>query len=420
MGEKVIRLLIALTVGVLVTRYLGPEEFGILSYAQSFVGLFAAFSSLGLSDILVRELVKSKKESNVLLGTSFWLQTVGSIIIMICLLLFINFNDNKPLTNKIILILGFITFLQSFGVITNYFNSLVKSKFSAIPGLIGIFISATAKLILIWQKAPLLYFVYVLTFDVLFLVFGQLYFYYKSGNSIFNWEFSFSTAKDLLKDSWPLILSSIVISIYMKVDQIMIKEILDNASVGQYSAAVRLSEAWYFIPTIICSSLFPAIINAKIKSNSLYISRLQRLFDLMVILGLAIVFPVLIFGDWAILFLYGEEFNKTASVLKIHIWAGVFVFLGVANQKWFISENLQAYNILCLGLGMVANIVLNIIFIPIYGIYGAAFATLVSQFIASVIAPVGFKKTRSSFFMMMKSLFLINTFKKLLKKNVLG
>jgi O-antigen/teichoic acid export membrane protein len=399
----------------MVTRYLGPQDFGILSYAQSLVGLFAAFSSLGLGDILVRELVKSQEKDRVLLGTAFGLQTVGSIFIMLSLLLLIYLNDNEPITNKIIIILGLTTFLQSFGVITHYFNSLVKSKFGAIPGLVGVFLSASAKLFCIWQKAPLIYFVYILAFDVLFLVIGQLYFYYKAGNSIFHWKFSLSTAKILLKDSWPLILSSIVISIYMKVDQIMIKEFLDNASVGQYSAAVRLSEAWYFIPTIICASLFPAIINAKLKSNTLYLSRLQSLYDLMVILGLAIIFPVIIFGDWAILLLYGDAFDQTSSVLKIHIWAGVFVFLGVANQKWFISENLQAYNIICLGLGMISNVLLNLFLIPKHGIYGAAFATLISQFIASILTPVLFKKTRPSFIMMLKSLFLISLIGRILK-----
>ena len=417
MGEKVLRLGIALSVGVMVTRYLGPEEFGILSYAQSFVGLFAAFSSLGLGDILVRELVKSQNNNKVLLGTAFGLQTLGSVFILLSLIFFIYYNDHEPITNKIIIILGLTTFLQSFGVISNYFNSQVKSKYGAIPGLVGVFLSALAKLYFIWQEAPLIYFVYILVFDLLFLVLGQVFFYYKAGNSIFDWRFSYSTAKSLLSDSWPLILSSIVISIYMKVDQIMIKEILDNAAVGQYSAAVRLSEAWYFIPTIICSSLFPAIINAKIKSNKLYLSRLQNLFDLMVILGLAIIIPVILFGDWAILLLYGEAFYQTSSVLKIHIWAGVFVFLGVANQKWFISENLQAYNIICLGLGMIANVVLNLFLIPKYGVYGAAIATLISQFVASVLAPVLFKKTRPSFYMMLNSLFFISFIKRLIRPN---
>ena len=413
MGEKVFRLLLALTVGVLVTKYLGPERLGVLSYAQSFVGLFAAFSSMGLHDILVRELLQSKNEHNKLIGTAFWLQILGSTFIMACLLLFIYLSDNDAQTNQIILILGFITFIQSFNVISDYFSSQVKSKYATIPAFIGIIISAILKLIGIWQQAPLLYFVYVLIFDVLFLILGQIYYYRKDNFKISNWTFKWGTAKKLLKDAWPLILSTIVISIYMKIDQVMIKDLIDTEAVGQYAAAVRLSEAWYFIPMVICSSLFPAILNAKSADTQLYKKRLANLYDLMVVLGLSIVIPVLLFADWGILLLYGAEFNQTAGVLKIHIWAGVFVFLGVANQKWFISENLQAYNIICLGLGMLVNIGLNLFWIPTYGIAGAAFATLCSQFCASVFAPLLFKKTRSSFFMMLKSLLFINLIKKI-------
>ena len=418
MSEKIIRMVVALTIGVWVTRYLGPEDFGVLSYAQSFVGVFAAFSSLGLNDIIIRELVRSKEQKNILLGTSFGLQTIGSLLIMICLTIAIYFNNNDALTNKIILILGLITFANSFGIISSYFHSEVKSKYVAIPSVLGLLISTILKVYLILSGATLILFVYVLAFDVIFLSAGQIWYYQKkSKQSILKWYYSGKVAKKLMHDAWPLVLSGIVISIYMKVDQIMIKEILDNAAVGQYSAAVRLSEAWYFIPTIICSSLFPAIINAKIKSNKLYLSRLQNLFDLMVILGLAIIIPVILFGDWAILLLYGEAFYQTSSVLKIHIWAGVFVFLGVANQKWFISENLQAYNIICLGLGLLVNIILNLILIPIYGIYGAAMATLVSQFVASVLTPLLFTKTRPSFYMMLKSLFFISFIKRFLRTN---
>lgn len=102
---------------------------------------------------------------------------------------------------------------------------------------------------------------------------------------------------------------------------------------GQYSAAVRLSEAWYFIPTIICSSLFPAIINAKLKDDTLYKDRLQRLYNLMVVLGVVIILPVLMLSDWMINLLYGVAFQRSAAVLNIHILGSVFVFLGVANQN---------------------------------------------------------------------------------------
>jgi len=416
MGEKVIRMLVALFIGVWVTRYLGPEQFGVLSYAQSFVGLFTAFSSLGLSSIIVRELVKNTAEKEVILGTSFWLQILGSFLVMICLLIAVFVNVNDELTNKIILILGLITFVNSFGVITSYFYSTVKSQYVVLPGLAGLVISSFLKVFLILNEYSLIYFVYVLAFDITFLAAGQIYFYQKNNQTIFNWIFSWKVAKKLLLDAWPLILSSIVISIYMKIDQVMIKELIGKVAVGQYSAAVRLSEAWYFIPMIICSSLFPAIINAKLKSKDLYMSRLQRLYDLMAVLGLSVVAPVVLLSDWGIELLYGEAYAMSAHVLDVHIWAGVFVFLGVANQKWFISENLQVYNILCLGIGMLTNIILNLILIPYSGILGAAYATLISQFIASVLAPLFFKKTRNSFFMMLRSLFFINIYKKIFIK----
>ena len=416
MGEKIFRLGIALTVGVFVTRYLGPEDFGIFSYAQSFVALFTAFSSLGLTDILVRELIKSKDSHYELMGTTFWLQTLGSCFIMLCLVIFVVLNNNEALTNQIILIVGGTTFFQSFTVITSYFNSEVKSRFAVTPAFLGIIISSLLKIYCIWQNASLIHFVYILVFDTFFLAFGQIYFYAKSNQSIREWIFDKTRAKALMKDAWPLVLSGIVISIYMKIDQVMIKELINNAAVGQYAAAVRLSEAWYFIPMIICTSLFPAILNAKARSPQLYRQRMANLYNLMIFLGFAVIIPVVLLADWGINFLYGSDFNQTAAVLKIHIWAGVFVFLGVANQKWFISENLQVYNIACLGIGMLANIFLNFILIPKSGIEGAAYATLASQFLASVLAPSFFRKTRDSFFMMLQSLLLISLWKKALRR----
>lgn len=417
MGEKVLRILFAITIGVWVTRYLGPEEFGILNYAQSFVGLFAAFSSLGLNDILIRELIKYPESENKLMGTSFLLQTLGSGLIMLILIISIILNDNEAITNKIIILLGLMTFLQSAGIISSYFFSKIEGRLVVMPNLISLLLSSVLKVYLILNNYSLIYFVYLLIFDVLIISLFNVYFYKRLGKSIFQWRFSFSLAKSLLKDSWSLVLSTIVVSIYMKIDQVMIKEISGNVSVGQYAAAVQLSSAWYFIPVITCASIFPAIINAKEKDKKLYHDRLKNLFDLMVVMGFSVIIPVTLLSDWIVDFLYGDDFALTASVLSIHIWAGVFVFLGVANQKWFINENLQAYNIICLGMGLVANILLNFLWIPKYGIVGAAYATLISQFVASVLSPVIFKKTRPSFWWMMESLMFISLFRKIFQNN---
>ncbi len=414
-GEKILRIITALIIGVLVTKYLGPRDFGVLSYAQSFIAIFLAFSTLGLNGILVRELVKKQSDRDVLLGTVFILQTIGSIILITLLIITISLNDNDAFTNKIIIILGSVTFLQSFNVIDLYFQSIVQSKLVVKVNIVGLIISSILKIILLIIEAPLIYFVYVIVIDSAVLVIGFILFYQKKGQSIKKWKFSKVRAKKLLKDSWPLILSGIIVSIYMKVDQVMIKEMMDDESVGQYAAAVRLSEAWYFIPGVICASLFPAIVNAKTKSEELYYDRIQRLYDLMVLLSLSIAIPMTFTSNWLVDFLYGQEFYLTGDVLSLHIWAGVFVFLGVSRGGWILNENLQRYSSLYLGLGMITNVGLNYILIPYTGIMGAAWATLIAQSVSVLFAPILFRPTRLSFYMMIKSLFFVSVIKKLIR-----
>jgi len=212
-----------------------------------------------------------------------------------------------------------------------------------------------------------------------------------------------------------MILNLVFVSIYMRIDQVMIKEIMNSNAVGQYSAAVSLSQAWYFIPTVIGSSLFPAIINAKKINKKLYYGRVQNLYDLMVLLAISIALPLTFLSDLLVNLLFGSEFTETGSVLSVHIWAGVFVFLGVSGSKWTLNENLQRYSSLCLFIGMLANIVLNLVMIPKFGIIGAALATLFSQSISVVFAPLLFKQMRPSIRMMLKSLSLISIIRRIFK-----
>lgn len=408
-GEKILRMIVGLFVGVWVARYLGPEQFGLFSYAQSFVGLFTAIATLGLDGIVVRELVKDESRRDELIGTTFWLKVMGTLGVLVILTIAVNFTSNDAYTNTLVFIIASATIFQSFNVIDFYFQSKVMSKFVVYANIISLFLSSLLKIALILYEAPLLAFVWVIFFDNLILALGFIYFYIKNNATftIKNLTFSQATAFTLLKDSWPLILSGIVISIYMKIDQVMIKEILNAEAVGQYAAAVRISEAWYFIPMVIASSLFPAIINAKKISEELYYARLQKLYDLMVWMAIAIALPMTFLSDWIVELLYGGQYNQAGSVLMIHIWAGVFVFLGVASGKWFMAENLQILSFLRTFYGMLINIILNIILIPKYGIQGAAIATLISQIVAAYFSDLFNNKTKKMFFMKTKSLTFI-------------
>ena len=415
MGHRILSMIVALFVGVYVARYLGPERFGLLSYAGSFVGLFTALATLGLDGIMVRELVKTPDRRDELLGTAFWLKAGGAILMWIGIAAAIPFTNNDTQTNILIVIIAFGVIFQAFNVIDFNYQAEVKSKFVVYVHLVQLVVSSIAKLVLIWISAPLVWFACVFLLDAVVLAVGMTVMYLKNTGKVWYWKWRWQTAKILLKDSWPLILSGMVISIYMKIDQVMIKEMLGAEQVGHYAAAVRLSEAWYFIPMAITSSVFPAIINAKKQSEALYYQRLQKLYDLMVWLAVAIALPTTFLAPWVIRVLYGEAFLPAAGVLSIHIWAGVFVGLGVACSKWFIVENYIKKNFYRTLFGMIINVVLNLILIPLYGIYGAAVATLLGQMAANLIYDIFDKQIYPSLKLKINALNPFYFFERLLK-----
>ena len=408
--EKILRMFVGLFVGIWVARYLGPERFGLFSYAQSFVGLFVAIATLGLDGIVVRELVKDESRTNELIGTAFYLKLIGAILTLLVLVIATQFTSNDRYTNLLVFIIASTTIFQSFNVVDMYFQSKVLSKYVVFSNIISLFISSIVKITLILINAPLVAFAWAILFDSIVLALGFIYFFLKySISEIKKIKFNKTIAISLLKDSWPLILSGVVISIYMKIDQVMIQEMLGNEAVGQYAAATRLSEIWYFIPTVVASSLFPAIVNAKRQSEELYYDRLQKLFDLVVWIAITIALPMTFLSDMIVNMLYGEQYNQVASVLMIHIWASIFVFLGVVSGNWFINENLQLLAFWRAFYGMIANIFLNLLLIKKYGIQGVAMATLISQIIAACIFDFFNKNTRNLFLLKIKSLFIINT-----------
>lgn len=408
--EKIIRLVVTFIVGILIIRYLAPNEFGLLSYAMSFVGIFAAVSSLGIDSILTRELVKSPDQRDLLLGTAFTFKLLGAAISIILLLTVLPFMANNALTNIMILIIASATFFQSFNVIDFYFQSRVTAKYSVYAQSSAFLLGSIIKILLIVFNAPLIYFAIVILIEAILLASGFIIVYKKRGLSLFEWKSNKIIGFNILRDSWPLILSGIIITIYIKIGQVLIKELMNETEVGYYGAAARLCEAWYFVPMAITASLFPAIINAKQISEKLYLSRLQKLYDLMAWMAILIALPVTFFSKEITFILLGAKYLPSAPVLTIYIWAGVATFLGVASSQYLITENLTKLSFYRTLIGLIVNVILNLILIPKIGIIGSAVATLVSYSMATI--SIGFtKRTYHQLVMMMQSILFINLFK---------
>jgi O-antigen/teichoic acid export membrane protein len=365
MLDKVLRMFLGLFVGAWVARYLGPSDYGILSFSMSFVGLFGAFSKLGLDGIIVRNIVREPHERDEILGTSFVLKLSGAIVLLLTVFGALQLTSTNDYEKVIVMIIAFGQLFMSFEVIDIYFQSQVQAKFSGITGTFGLLVASVTRIIFILLGLPLIWFAAIVLIEQLTRAAFFLYFYTKTtkpqctNKQFFLWNFNKKSAIKLLMASWPLILSGIVIAIYLKIDQIIIKELMGNEAVGQYAAAVRLSEIWYFIPIVICTSLFPAILNAKKQNEELYYARFQKLYDLMFWLAFIIALPTTFLSNWIVELLYGSEYSQAGVVLMIHIWTGLFVFLGSPTSKWFVSENLQIYSLYRSIIGVIINILVT-------------------------------------------------------------
>mgnify|MGYP001987404140 CR=1 FL=1 len=397
-AEKILRMVVGLFVGIWVARYLGPEQFGLFSYAQSFVGLFTAFATLGLDGIVVRELVKDKSRRDELIGSAFWLKLIGAFVVLIILAIAIHFTSNDSYTNYLVFIIASATIFQSFNVVDFYFQSKVLSKYVVYANVISLFITSLIKVTLILNEAPLIAFAWVVLFDSFVLAVGLMFLFLKNSTfRIWNLTFKRETAISLLKDSWPLIFGLIGVSIYSRIDQIMIKEMLDSEAVGYYSVAVRLTEMWLFITTALTTTFFPAIINAKKQDEALYLDRIQNLYNLLTRISVTLCILMMLFSDFIIQLLFGVDYIRSSEILNVYVWSLVFVFLSNGSWSYYLNENLVKLASIRLIYGAIANIILNIYLIKEVGVVGAAYSTLISYAIASYFFNSFYRKTRVIF-----------------------
>ncbi len=404
-ADRILRMGLGLIVGVWVARYLGVQQYGLFNYAIAFVALFSPLATLGLDNIVVRDIVRDSSNKEKILGTAFWLKLVGGVgsLLLAVGVIYVLRQDQK-LTVWLVAILASVGIFQAVDPIDFWFQSQVLSKYTVVAKNTAFIITTLIKVALINMQAPLIAFAWVTLIEFSLGAVGLAIAYRIKGYSLRLWRWSFPVAKTLLKDSWPLILSGMTIMIYMKIDQIMLGEMIGDSAVGIYSAAARISEVWYFIPTAIVSSVAPTIYAAKQTSEALYYQRIKQLLRLMVVISVAIALPMSFLSGSIITMLFGDGYAAAGQVLAIHIWASLFVFMGVATSPWFITEGLTHLSLNRTLLGAIINVLLNLLLIPQYAGVGAAIATVISQSFAAFFSHAFHPRTRKIFQLQIKSL----------------
>lgn len=396
--DKLLRMGIGLVIGIWMARYLGVADFGHLNYAIAFASLFSAIATLGLDGIVIRELVRHPDQKHELLGSVFALKLIGGCIAVSLVLGSIFLL--RPADTTTHLLVGIIAtgmIFQAFDVIDFWFQSEVQSKFTVYARSSAFLLISAVKAALILGGAGLVAFAWASLAEIIVGSAGLVIAYRATGNSLLSMQARFPVATRLLHESWPLMLSGLAILLYMRIDQVMLGEISGEHEVGLYSAALRLSEVWYVIPTVIISSVMPALTRARSSSEQHYYQRLQQLFTFLARTAYVVAIPMTIFSTPLVTLLFGEQFSAAGPVLAVHIWAALFVFLGVAQSPWTINEGLARINLYYTSLGAIINIALNYYLIPVYGALGCAIATTVSYGFSAWLANGLSKRTRRIF-----------------------
>lgn len=383
-GDKILRMGVGLLVGVWVARYLGPFQFGVMSYAASMVGLAGAVAGLGIDSIVIRDLVRHPERSDEYLGTTFVLRfTAGLVCYLGILGVVAVIKPGDLLTQIVVAIVGWSLTVNAFDAADFWFQSKVKSKYVVYAKSLGFLVAAVIRVILVLSEAPLAAFAAANLAELAIGAVGLLYAYSIMGGAVSNWKFRLPVAKELLFSGWPVLLGSIVSMICLRIDQVMLGQISNAKELGIYAAAVRVAELWFFIPSAIIASVFPNIIRAREVDETEFYKRLQKLFNFLAFAGYAVAIPVTFLGPFVVNLLYGEAYAAAAPMLVILIWSDLFINLAMARGAYLFAMNWIWILFWVNVLAAVVNIVLNLVLIPRYGGIGAAIASCISYWVSA-------------------------------------
>lgn len=388
-GGKIVNMAGALFVAIVVARYLGPEQYGIMNYVINYVALFMVISEFGLPNIEIRELAAHPENKHKILGTCFGIRLCFAIITYILIFISLLLYETDIHTLLLIMIYAFSLFTNVFTLIRNYFISIVKNEYVVKSEFVRVIIGAIIKVVLVYFKCPLEWFIVAILFDTFLVSSGYVLAYQKVIGKISVWKFDKTKVKYIVFESFPLVLSGAAVIIYQRIDQVMIGNMIDKISVGYFATADKFLNLILFLPSILTQTITPILIKTKENNDAIKYERMKRqMVSLVVWLAIAMAFIVSVLSYWLIYLTYGNEYLMAVPVLQIMAWKTVGAALSSSSGQIIIMEHIQKWAFIRNTLACIACIVLNYIMIPQYGIIGSAWVTIITIMVASCLANI--------------------------------
>lgn len=402
---KVCQMLLSLLVGVFTTRYLGPNNYGIINYASAYVTFFMSFCTLGINSIIIKDFVEHPEDQGKTMGSAMLLRLVSSILSAIIIILFVCIVDrDETITIAVVALSSLSLIFHIFDTLSYWFQYIYQSKINAIAIFIAYFITSIYKIILLILHKEVQWFAFATSVDYIVLAIVLLIMYRKYDGPKFS--FSLSKAKQLLSTSYHYILSGMMIAIYGQTDKLMLKHMLDSTEVGYYSTATTVCGLWTFVLNAVIDALYPTILRLYKYDKPGFERKNKQLYAIVFYLSVFVSLIFTFLGELIIIILYGAEYRFSANPLRIITWYTAFSYLGVARNAWIVSEGKQRYLKYMYCTAAILNVGLNYIFIPLWGASGAALASLITQIFTSIVLPMCFKEMRPNAKLMIEAILL--------------
>lgn len=401
-GGRIINIILSFLIGLLTARYLGPSNYGLISYATAYGTFFTAFCTLGINSVIVKNFIDNPTQEGETIGTTLVLRLVSSVLSVCAIAGIVRLVDgNEPVTLTVVVLYCLSLIFNIFDTFNYWFQSKLLSKFYAMATLIAYILTAIYRVILLATQKDVQWFAVANSIDYC-IVAVLLWIFYKANHGP-KLSFSWSKAKELLSTSCSYILSGLMVAVYGATDKLMLKQMLDESSVGYYALALSISTMWTFLLSAIIDSMKPVIMQYHNEDKQKYEATNRKLYAIVLYLSLAASLCIAIIAPQFIKIVYGSEYLPAVEPLRIVVWYVAFSYLGVARDIWIVCERKQKWLKYLYISSALLNVVLNTILIPVYGANGAAMASLITQISTIFIFPLLIKDMRSNAIMMFRA-----------------
>ena len=395
MGGKIVNMILSFFVSLATARYLGPSNFGSINYVAAYVSFFSSIASLGLSVIVIKEVSSGEEDDNKVIWTGILMRFLTAVASTIAVVAFFAITKrNDPLLVPIAALESIAILASAFDTFMYWFQGKLLGKYVSIAGVIAYLAMSLYRLYLLANGADILWFAFATSVDTLVLALVLFIFYVKENG--FRPVISLPLGKKLLKQSYHYLISGLIAILYSKIDQIMLGDMLDKASVGLYSAALTIAGLWGMIPSAFIQSVSPILYKNAQTDRGMFLKRLKQSYAGIWFLNVCWSLAISLFSYWVVLLLYGAEYMGARKALIIVVWYSGISSLGSLTQVYLATENKNKYINYFALVGLVTDVVLNALLIPHFGITGAAVATLATYCVIHIVMPLVIKDTREA------------------------